>query len=386
MERLIILRFIHHYMKLHHIFKGPVFGIDSKKHYRSWINFHGEKKEFRSMMSVVVNPPDINLFDDKYIEIMTELSKDFKAPPLDIRSVFKASEIGSLFPFDGKQFRSFCQEFAKRILDLKNIKISFIVTRINPKKLFKDPRTGLQGVIIYGQYGTPTITISIPEFIDTIEAYYNVIAAWKVAKITQVRDAIVLLDGTEAIGQCNAWNELNSKQHIRIIFRGDQIMPVVSTADIILRFLDFKILETKSALDENLLKKIIEDLNVEMENKYFIYVGNPEIDDIKPLSDRKLSLYDIRECIHHPIIFIDGGDLPGQRSSIESLPVYQKILSQAAGLGASVRCYNPKVDSPIIGKNKTEDYFVPLNDIAEARYQTLKRGGLNLKRLGPEGY
>lgn len=361
--------------------KTPIFGVDSKRFYKEWLSpsfesgIEPEKKQFRVMLGVVVNPLDKNQFEIDYNKIMDDLFNSFSISRA--RPVFKSSEVGFLFGTNVKKFMSFCLDFTRKILNLDNVKVSYCITRLNSKLLVNGK------VTIGGEYGSATKQASVPEFIDMLASYYNTICAWKIAEITGVRFAQFVFDGEESIARCHAWTELIRGQNVEIVFNGDKTEPVLSSADIILKSLEFFLLQSRGAIDENRIKEIVLfGDKVKPENKYFVYIGNPDIEKIKPLSDQRLSLFDLRDFIRHPIIFVGAGGIPGQKAIIENLLFYNKIIKKATELRAGVRIYDPQKDRNIIGQNDTKDYFVPLNSVAEAQLETLIKGGLKIEKLG----
>jgi hypothetical protein len=52
---------------------GPVFGIDTKMHYKEWFNSLGVRKEFRGLLGVSVNPVDNGSFEAKFDRIMSDV-------------------------------------------------------------------------------------------------------------------------------------------------------------------------------------------------------------------------------------------------------------------------------------------------------------------------
>jgi hypothetical protein len=351
----------------------PIFGVDSKKHYKAWKTLTGEDKQFKALLGVVVNPLDRNRFEKDYDETMDGLFDEYYISKKQL--VYKSSEIGSLLAPNVAKYMSFCLAFTRKILNLDYVKVTYCVTRINKKYLTNEKVT-------IGGYGTTTKQISIPEFIDMLECYYNVICAWKVSQMTGIKSALFLFDGEEDIPRCEAWNELSSTQNIEIVYSGDKIERVISSADIILKSLDFFLKQTKSILSEDKIREIVlYDGKIKPENKFFVYIGNPDLQKIKPLSPQRLNLSDLQKYIRHPIIFVSGGGLPGQKLAIEGLPLFNKLISKATELHASLRNYDPKKDRHIIGRTEIEDYFIPLNEIARNQFEMLKNGGANIGEL-----
>ena len=352
---------------------GPVFGIDSKIHYKEWVDKEtGKKNEFRGLLGVSVNPKDNSSFEKEYETILTELFKSFNIPKK--RSVFKAHDIGQLLSPNENAYKSFCLNFARKVLSLPDTKLTYFVTRINIEHLIG------RKVTIFGEYGTATRQVSTQEFIDKISPYYNIICAWKLGAITGVKSGMFIFDGTESILPCIAWQEFSKSQHLRIVFGGDRTIPVIATSDILLRSLDFFLQERRGILDESAIKEIIlHDDIVSADGKFFKYIGNPDLRKIKPLCDSALGVNDLKAYVHHPIIFLSAGGTAGQKSIVETSPIIEAIYDNASSLHASVKLYDPRKDRFMIGSSDVPDYFFSFNDAAKSQFQALKRGGKNVK-------
>lgn len=144
--------------------------------------------------------------------------------------------------------------------------------------------------------------------------------------------------------------------------------------------MDFFLQQRREILDENLLRQIV-TLGLEKPNLFFEYLGNPDIQRIKPLSKRYLDLRDLKPFVQHPIVFVSAGSVPGQTAMFEGSPGYTEVMRVATGLNAGVRFFDPSKDKLIIGKGDKEDYFVALNDLAVAQLQALRASGLKVREL-----
>lgn len=353
---------------------GSLFGADSKKHMRQWEK-DGEIKEFRGNIGVVVNPENIKKFEDDYDKIIDKLFKSYGAERT--KMVYKSHEIGRLFPANPEKIKAFHIGFSREILNLKDIKVNYFFTNVN-SKYFEDGK-----VTVFGKYGRPTRKMDVKSFINMLDGYYNVLCGWKLTKLTKLRNCTFVFDGMENIYPTNAWKELTKKNNVKIVYSGDHTDPLLSTADILVKHLDLFLHDTYKPLNEDTIKEIVTyDKKVDSENLFFHYIGNPDISDIKPTEDKMLSVLDLEEHIRRPIIFVSKGTVPKQRNVLENLPIYYKIFDKAYALHASVRIYDPYLDSYIIGKNpEKSDYFLPLTKEADEQFELLKRGGTNIKEL-----
>jgi hypothetical protein len=360
--------------KLSHEY-GHIFGVDSKEYIRQWEERGEEEnilKEFRANIGCIVNPEDIEKFEDDYDTIMDALFKKFSVER--IKKVYSSLEIGRLFPGNEKKIKAFHLAFMREILNLKDINVNYFFTTINSKYLENNE------VNIFGKYGRPTRTKNPIQFLNFINNYYNVLCAWKLTERTTLKNCTFIFDGMENIYPTEAFQKLTKYNNIRIVYSGDLTDPLLSTADILIKQLDLFLREDYKPLNENTINGIITyDNKIDPKNIYIHYIGNPDISKIKPLEDRVLRVNDLYEYIRRPIIFVSKGSLPGQRSTLENLPILKKIHDKAYGIQASIRIYDSKIDSGIIGKDpENSDYFISLTKESDEEFELLKRGGSNI--------
>ena len=361
-------------METRGVLKGSVFGFDSKCIIKQWISKDGNENHFRIPVAVSVNPKDNLTFEEEYNKILTSLFSKFGIEKK--RSVYSSSEIGMMFPPASSDYQNFCLAFTREIMNLQDVKFNFFITRLNKKYLNEGK------VTINGEYGSTTKNIGVEQFINLITDSYNVICAWKLAQITKLYNQTMIFDGTDSIRDCIAWDEVKNSQNVKIVHNADKIMPVVSSADIILRNLDFFIKEERSAIDEKTIEKIIHyDDKISADGKFYQYVGNPDLKFIKPKSERVYSPYDLKEYLQHPIFYLYAGGIPQQKSLLESFPEMDKIYDDATSMYGSVRIFDPKKDGHIIGTGSVCDYFYPFNDTAEQTLQVLEKQKRNVKRF-----
>ncbi len=313
-------------------------------------------------------------FEEEYDRILGNLCNTFHIERE--RQVLSASDLARCFDSNVTGFENFCIGFARELMSLETLKITFFITRINSTRL-PDGK-----IRIFGDQTSATQAISIPEFIDKVYPYYNAICAWKLQAMTKLSRSTFLLDGMQDIHPNLAWNTLCNYHHPRIVFKGDKIFPVISAADIICRYVTKFLRGRRGIVDEHAIRDIVMyDKKVPEENKYYVYVGNPEIKYIKPTSSRTLTVGEYSNYVHHPIIFIGGGGATGQQNIIEESPLMPKILERAYSIFGSVKHYDVRKDRFIIGRSSECDYFLPLNESAELQYQTLKKSGYNVERI-----
>ncbi|HUZ80588.1 MAG TPA: hypothetical protein VMV28_08265 [Thermoplasmata archaeon] len=355
-------------------FTGPVVGLDSKQIYKEWYPEPGQRKEFRALMGVAVFPKDNADFERRYDLILSELFGRYRLTRH--RPVYCAADIGTLLAPRGLAYKSFCLNFARRILSLEEVTIAYFVTRLNSAHLMHGK------VTMYGEYGTATREVSAADFIKEVYPYYNVVCAWKLALDMQLKGTTFLLDGMDRFPPTGAWRALSSSQYPKIVYSGDCTFPVISASDIMLRSLDFFLEHRGGITDEDAVRKIIlYGGQVPEVNKSFTYIGNPDLAAIKPLRDTPLMPNEVAPFYHHPTIYMGAGGVLGQKSIINGSPTSEKVYRRAARIGASVKLYDPKLDKSIIGSGSVSDLFLPFNADARAQLSALQTSGRNVVEL-----
>lgn len=353
---------------------NPIFAIDTKRHFRERIDDEGIHK-FMGLLGVCVNPLDIEKFENSYDSIMNELFSQYDLPK--DRMVYKSYDLAKLFKKDfEKKYKSFLIGFSRNILNLDSVKITFFFTEINVKHL-EDGK-----INIFGKYGGPTREVGVEKFMNLISGYYEIICAWKIHQITSIRNAVFMVDGIDSLYPSKAWDELIRSNHIKIHFKGDQINPLLSTSDILIKFLEQFLKERYSPLNESRIEKVLSyDGKVNMDNIFIKYIGNPDLEHIKPSENYRMDFNDVQDYIQRPIIFVGLGDLKGQKQIFEESKMYEKLLKTAIGLNASIRFFDPSIDAKLVGKSVITDYFMPMSLKAEEYFALLKKLGSNVERL-----
>lgn len=358
-------------------YNGPVsnnlFAFDSKVIVREWVDGNGVLKRVKVPIAVCVNPQNNSDFEEEYDRIMDDLFNQFKLQRT--KPVYCSSEIGMTFGPKSPDYENFCIGFMRRIMNVPDVKFSFFFTSINPKYLVDGK------VIINGDYGSSTRSVIVDQFIDEISNSYNTICAWKLMEILKISKQNIFIDGTTDILDSVAWRELSSKHNVKIVFNGDRTNRAISASDLILRSLTFFLNRWKSRVDENSLKKMVHHKDkIPEDASHYIYIGNPDLDSIKPCSDRHYSTFDLRDFIQHPIIYLYAGKIEGQKSVIGNGP--ESVYDKATSMRGGVKIFDPKQDSGVIGSsNQDEDYFVPLNEPAEQTLEALVKLKKNVKRF-----
>lgn len=354
----------------------PTFGADSGRIYKSWTTERGHH-EFRALVSVVVNPQDQGTFEEHYDQTMGLLFQEFGLTRS--RMVYKAHDIGKLLPAQPEVCEQFVAKFAQAMFDAPQTKYNFVYTHINAKALQADSSNQEGRVTIYGEYGSGAERISANAFMDMINPYHHLLSSWFVLNRLGIKGARIWLDGFDKVRDCVAWRDILAHHRPLIVSKGDQTMPLLSTADLLLRAAMNAVQRARSYVDEEVIRQLLTRNGPERKNLFFSYLGNPHLGAIRPLNAKVQT--NLAQYESHPIIFVSGGGVPGIAQIFEDTKPHEEALMKAAGLGAGVRFYDASKDRGIIGLGTKEDYFVALNDPAKYQFQALKNSGRKVKEL-----
>lgn len=357
---------------------GPTFGADSGRIFKSWTSERG-RHEFRALLSVVVNPTDMGGFEDHYDQVVADLFKEYGLDRK--RMVYKAHDIGKLMPGRPDVAEAFVGAFAQAMFDAPGTKYNFVYTHINAKALKAYPAAEEGRVTIYGEYGSGAERISANAFMDLINPYHHLLSSWFVTRQLGLKGARLWLDGFDKVRDCVAWRDLITNHHPLIVSKGDQTIPLLSTADILLRAATNELQRARTYVDENVLRSLLKANNPDRRDLYFSYLGNPHLNEIRPLNAHPVT--NLAHYESHPIVFVSAGGTAGVAPIFEDTRAHEDALRHAAGIGAGVRFYDPAKDRGIIGMGDQEDYFMALNDPARHQLQALQATGRRVKPLNP---
>lgn len=299
-------------------------------------------KVFKACIGTCICIGDPKKFLDSYYEYFNEIKKKYsiKTP----RNVFKTFDIKKLFSFE--KHVDILEGFFQKICETPKFRMNFVWTSF---------KSGVS-IKMYGGYTskTSTITKNPPEFLDILNQYYPYICAWKTSKVAKLRETKVFLDNlTGEITR--AWEELSHYHDIHIVPKGDQCNVFISASDLITNYIEYKMRERKMKLDENAIKKLLEELGSEEPRAY--HCGVKDLSNIVPIDKKKISMdrYYIR-----PMVFVlKEGIFKEERHWIENSVVHEKLLNFANSVNGGLKYIDYAQDSKNIREG---DYLVYLGE------------------------
>lgn len=275
--------------------------------------------------------------------------------------VLKASDIRAFYTEEEgeERFLDVIEDFI-RSLDNIGVRINFCYSVFNSSML-EDNK-----VKTYGTRGVSEKKMSISKFIDRLYSYYSYVPAWKTSKIVRLHDIQVMVDCFTG-ETTNAWKELRAHHsNIVVVPNGDQVNPFISASDIVTRYFNDK-------LRSNNIK--LYSPNIEMIGKYLelnhfkcFSVSNPDLNDIKPLSNSKV----ITQRYFPDMIYLirEGSEIErkfniDEKSTIENSPLWTNLLNEAFRRGCGLKYLDS--DHDLRSSRESRDIIAYYSDIGKKK-------------------
>ncbi|MDD5617115.1 MAG: hypothetical protein PHH85_13045 [Candidatus Methanoperedens sp.] len=366
--------------------ENKIIAIDSKSINRNWENSDGTKKLFHGLMGVSLSVFQLKNFKETYEAILTELFNKYRLPKEE--HVYKSAQIFSIFAGRPYIADNFINDFATKMLQIKELRFNIFFTTLETKPLIQEKlkREGkipspedfldLQSRRIVPIYGIDSgvETVTVPEFLNRIENYYPIICAWKLTEITKIKGQNFLVDFFEG-EESQAWNELVTYNTVNTVAKGDNCNAYISAADMILRAIDRRLIRSKKLLVENDLREVVSNLTSEdyPDNVNVIRIWNPDLHYIKPIKPIQIQN---KFFVKHPIIFIfNENDTKGERKELENSPMMVELYNRAYELNGGIIFYESGFSTSLM---RDGDWFVSYGTKGSDTYKRLKKMGYNL--------
>lgn len=233
---------------------------------------------FKGSMGVCLTLQDEEELKRTYNEAMNEVFR--RANTQREKTSYSSHELSELFGPRRNDYLGALEYFVQKLGDVPTLRINIVFTVLNTLLL-------PQGVKYYGYGRSPVSVVTPLEFLDDLDAYYPYVCAWKVTKSYKITGTRVILDHFRgSVTSC--WNELLAHHTVTIIPNGDLCNPLVSSADLCVRYFDERLYEDNIPLNENSFNQILASKNIRNGNVF--YVGNPDLPDITPLEKRQIRM------------------------------------------------------------------------------------------------
>ena len=156
---------------------------------------------------------------------------------------------------------------------------------------------------------------------------------------------------------------------------GDKIDPLISTSDILINYVDLKLLEDNKKIGSDQIIESLGDFPNEVESRF---IGDKCLWNLIPL--HKGDVIKTSNKIKHPTIFILRGDGKGKvnKKIIETSPIFSKVIKYCYENEGCCKFLDLSTDIESI---TSEDYIIPLGQEAKAVTNQLKELGYKFKEF-----
>lgn len=195
--------------------------------------------------------------------------------------------------------------------------------------------------------------------------------AWRLSLETALKGKQILLDAFQS-EETRAWIDL-AQLGPEIVFKGDEVNPLISTVDILLALADKSL--RAAILREPVIKEVFEDLGYIV---HPLFIGQPHYRSITAISRNPI---DVRDYVRRPVVFVLNEKRPKaveprdwERTRFVS-PVLDRPLAHAFEVDGGMKAFDFDQDGGLLHPKK--DFFYAYGLDAGARL----KGIANLYRI-----
>lgn len=332
-----------------------VIAFDSKKIQRKQPNF-------KALLGVGITLSDYKKFCNEYNKIIEKIFQDYGFTRNKI--IYKGSDLLSIFLGAGVDIIPKVVENMDPYIDFIDVYYSYF----EPSDRNKPYSMGVY-------WEEELVRLSAPKFIDLMEGPFPAICCHAHIKLlnTQVASTF-FIDHCPGLRPSTAINSVINNNSTRFLFKGDQVNPAISIADILCRYIDQECLSKGYYLN----KDIIEKIGFDPKKSRTTFIGPSWLRDIKPSRD---VILEINHKYPHPIFFFfpdnTGPFANNSRDVLEKSRLFSLALDRAAELGGSIKFFDSS-DQNFITK---EDFLVLHNELSEKKIDELSRLACPAKKI-----
>ena len=290
------------------------------------IKFVGRRGTFIARIGVAVTIKESSY--GSFLDLYREFFEDFKGD-LDLKTprwIFSSSDVrGFLIGVDNDptEYSLRMKEFIKKVVVPSGVITNFIFASFGVGKISMPD--GSQ--------------VGVMNFIKKkLASYFSYIPAWVVLSRLDRARPVVYVDNFNPSPRTPAWEKLcRDSRKLVVIPNGDKVNPLISTADLVLRYIKESILLSKWRLDVPHLLKNLPSIGFAPDLLRVYHVGSRTLHKIVPVSTENEVLP--RSWYPLPVIYvIREGLLPkNEQNLIEKSPAFDYILRHASEVGGSIK-------------------------------------------------
>ncbi len=291
------------------------------------INFSGRHGTFIARIGVAVSirDSDFNEFLQSYREFFEKFkdSIGIQTP----RWVFSSSDLrGYLIRAGGDptEYMLFMRDFIDEVIVPNNLITNFVFASFGVKQ-------------VYMPDGTQK---SVMAFLKKVlKSYFAYVPAWVVVSKLNRTKPQIYVDNFNPSPPTAAWGELLKRaEELKAIPNGDKVDPIVSTVDLVLRYIKESILLSKWRLDIISLLRNLPSLGFPPDLLKVYHVGGGSLSKIVPLSVEKSVLP--QHWYPRPMLYIIKEGLlqkDEEQRLIEKSPAFEYVLRHASEFSGSIK-------------------------------------------------
>jgi len=254
-----------------------------------------EKRNFKALLGVSVLVNNYDQFCQKYDELIDKTLSSLSIPKS--RRVYKSSDLTEITHRVGVDVVTLVANGLLKYIDFVDVYYTYFQPEYPDSIIDKSKIKEVKDISCY--YMQEIERLSPVKFIDLISGYYPTICCHAYLKNKSFTlQEHYYLDHCSGIQPSIAIKNVLSKPNVKFVFRGDQINPVISSADIICRYIDDFAFKNGLSLNRHLPKR----LNFESNKSQTTFIGPSWLFDIKPSHKEHLNVS--HKCLHPIFYFI----------------------------------------------------------------------------------
>ena len=320
------------------------------------IKFVGRRGTFIARIGVAISirDSDFSGFLQSYREFFEGFKGSFEIQTP--RWVFSSSDLrGYLIGENGDptDYLLLMRDFVEEVIVPNGVITNFVFASFGVKQ-------------VYMPNGTQKSVMAFLK--NVLKSYFAYVPAWVVVSMLNHTKPRVHVDNFNPSPPTKAWEELVKRtDELKVIPNGDKVDPLVSTADLLLRYVKESILLSRWRLDVVHLLKNLPSLGFPPNLLRVYHLGGGSLPKIVPLSVEKSVLP--QNWYPRPIVYILKEGLlqrDEEQRLIEKSPAFEYVLRHAAEIGGSIK-------------------FLSLQKGAGGDLDDLRKNGGVVVSLGPYG-
>lgn len=336
-------------------------GIDSRIFIRNTKKKDGSLGHFESVLGVGIKVRDYSSFNQQYQNCIKQAFSSIKLEP-DYQYYCYNDIKENINRY--KLLENFAQSISKHIE-----KVYVFYTLFSKKRLSE--------VLVYGRKSRrERIKLSVPtrSYEDLIKKnllnYFPAICAWRLMQYFLPETAQFHIDSYGG-HICEAHEELYSSEFKKFVYtHGDCSNSVISSADLILALLDYRLeINNKFLIFDN-IRPAIPEFN---DNVLVYPILNWHLPKITPIDDVPINTL---HYLKHPVFWVFKSDELLESGTVKRSEAYRSLVDYAANYGGIVKMFQKGKD---IDYFQEGDYGVYVNSQGKETIESYKKLGKKFK-------